>query len=362
MPFTADELDNILNSTLETNEKRGKVKKQEIQNKPMLKAFDERAKDFPGGKEKVTVGVSSGKSGGSLTGYTHDDTVGYYNPTGTKRPGYNWREHHIGLGITHTELKTDGITVVESNSLQRTRMQDDREAQALANLLDEKIENYEEDYDVSLDALLHGDGSGDAKALAGIRSLILDNPGAGTTGGLSRTTYTWWRNRAATTAADTAGTGFAPIVSSPANGGSLLQFLQREQRQLSRYSKRRMSKKFCGSDFIDAVEIELRANGNYAQHGWAGSGSNGTVDGEIPAVRFGNVLLQYDPTLDDLGLEKRMYDIDMRCIVLKYMKGEKKKRHNPARPHNQYIMYRAYTTTGLLTADQLNSSGVYDIS
>ena len=205
MAFTAAELDNITNSTLERYENRPEVQKQDRQNKPMLMAFDKAAKTFPGGKDKVSFGVSSAKGGGGLQGYTHDDTVGYYNPTGTLRAGFPWREHHQGLGITHTELKIDGITVVESGSLQRTNAKSDREAQALANLMDEKVEKFDEDYDVSLDLLLHQDGTADAKALAGVGAFILADPSAGATGGLSRTTYPWWRNRAATAAAALAG-------------------------------------------------------------------------------------------------------------------------------------------------------------
>jgi hypothetical protein len=44
------------------------------------------------------------------------------------------------------------------------------------------------------------------------------------------------------------------------------------------------------------------------------------------------------------------------------MESEKMKRHSPARPHNQYVMYRAITTTGALAATQLNCHGVYQFS
>jgi len=45
-----------------------------------------------------------------------------------------------------------------------------------------------------------------------------------------------------------------------------------------------------------------------------------------------------------------------------YMDGEKMKRHSPARPADQYVMYRALTTTGVLAATQLNCHGVYEIA
>lgn len=361
MAFTATELENIANSALDYFMGKGEVYKNAIQNKPMLQAFDRAAGTFSGGKGAVSLGVKAGQGGGSLAGYTHDDTVTYYNPASTKRVNFNWKEHHIGIGVTHTELKHDGITVVESGGSDRTAEKDGREEHALANLLNEKLEDMNEDYAVSLDGLIHGDGSSDVKALAGIRAFILDDPALGSTGGLARTTNTWWRNRAATAAANLAGSGFGAITSSAADGGALLQFLQAEERQLNRFARgSRRSAKFAGSDFIGAVEKELRANGQYAQNGF--NGGRGTVDGAMPQVVWNGITIQYDPSLDDLGLSKRMYDIDMRRVKLLYMAGEKMKRANPARPYDRYVIYRGITTTAVMVAQQLNTSGVYDIA
>lgn len=360
MPFTAQELSNIANSALDFYMDKGTVFAQNIQNKPMLQAFDRAAGSFPGGKGTVSLAVKSGQGGLSLTGYTHDDLVNYGNPANTKRLNFPWREHFIGMGLTHTELKHDGITVIESGADQSTSNKEGREEHALANMLEEKINEMDEDYAAGLDGLVHGDGSSDAKAIAGIRAFILDNPALGSTGGLSRVTNTWWRNRAATAAAFAAGTGSNVITSATTGGGALLQFLQREQRQLNRFAANRRSMKFAGSDFIDAVERELRGNGQYAQTGW--TGGDGAVDGAMPKVRFGGVEIVYDPTLDNLGLAKRMYDIDMRAIKLLYMTGEKKKKSNPARPHNRFVMYQGLTTTAVMIANRLNSSGVYDIA
>ena len=353
MPFTAAEIANITNSALDHYMDRGTVHSQNIQNKPMLVAFDQSAGTFPGGKGFVSLAVKSGQGGLALSGYTHDDLVTYGNPTPTKRLNFPWREHFIGMGLTHTELKHDGITVIENGGSQRTSEKDGREEQALAGILEEKLETMAEDYDVGLDTLIHGDGSSDAKAIAGIRAFILDNPAVGSTGGLSRVTNTWWRNRARTAASG------GTIASAPTNGGVLLQFLQAEQRQLNRYAPNRKSRKFAGSDFIGALENELRANGQYTRQGWM---SGAKADGAMPAVTFDGVEVVYDPTLDNLGLAKRMYDIDMAAIKLLYMSGEKKKKANPARPHDRFVMYQGMSTTAVMVAKRLNSSGVYDIT
>jgi hypothetical protein len=354
MPFTAEELANITNATLDYYMERGSVAKQNIQNKPMLAAFDGAAGTFAGGRGNVSLAVKTGQGGLPLSGYTHDDQLTYGNPATIKRINFPWREHFIGMGLTHTELKHDGITVIESGGSDRTSEKDSREEQALANLLEEKMDDMAEDYNVGLDTLIHGDGSSDVKALAGIRSLILDNPTVGSTGGLLRVN-TWWRNRARTAASG------GVITSAPTAGGALLQFLQAEQRQLDRFAVgARRSRKFAGSDFIGALEVELRANGQYAQSGW--TGGDGTIDGAMPKVRFGGIEIEYDPTLDNLGLAKRMYDIDMRRIKLLYMSGEKMKKANPARPYDRFVLYRGMTTTAVMVAQQLNTSGVYDIA
>lgn len=355
MPLTAAQLTDINNATYETFLNKGKVISQNIQNKPLVSALDGAAGSFPGGRDTVAFNVKAGQGGGSLQGYSGDDQLTFYNPTGIKKVRFTWREHHIGKQITHTELKENGIDVIEDGADASEAVMSGREAHALANILDEKNEMMAEDYAVSMNDLLWGDGSSDAKALAGIPSLIFDDEDAGTTGGLSRSVYSWWRNRAFT--ATSAG---GAISSSTANGGALIQFLQKEERQRTRY-KLPGSKiiRLAGSDFIDAYETELRANGNYTQTGF-----NGTQDGAMGQVNFNKVPIMYDPTLDDLGYEKRMYalDIGRYGIKLLYMDGQRRKKHNPARPYDRLVMYNGVTTTAVLVAKQLNTSGVYDIA
>jgi hypothetical protein len=356
MAFTADEIANISNSSLETFLDRGKVWAQNIQNKPMLAAFQAAAGKFTGGNEYVSLAVKSGQGGQSLAGYTGDDQVAYGNPTGTKRVKWAWKEHHIGQRVTMTELKTDGIDVVENGSSQTTSPMADREAQALANILDEKNESLMEDYNVSLDSLLHLDGSSDAKALAGIASFILEDPDAGSTGGLSRVANAWWRNRALTTA------GGGIVTVSATAGGALITAMDKEFRQLGRYAGGMANvKMFAGSDWIEGYKLELRSNGYYSQDM---SKDDSAPDGSMKDPKHGGKQIIYDPTLDDMSLAKRCYAIDMskRGLKLLYMDGNRMKRHNPARPYDRYVMYNGITMTGLLVARSLRGCGVYDIA
>jgi hypothetical protein len=359
MPFTSDEIANINNAVLETFIDRGTVFKQNVANKPMLEAFNAAAGKFTGGKDNVSFAVKAGQGGGSLQGYSGDDQVNYYNPTGIKRARFPWKEHHIGMVVTMTELKVDGINVTEDGADQNTSPMDDRENQALANLLEEKNDTLGEDYAYSLDRLIHGDGSSDAKAIAGIQALILDSPTVGTTGTIGRVANTWWRNRAATVANGLAG-GQGAITSNTANGGALIEFMEKEWLQLSKYRQGSSRYKlFAGSDWIAAYRKEMRANGYYTN-----TGLKGTVDGSQGPVEWKGIDIVWDPTLDDLGLSKRMYVIDMgrTGVRLLYMDGNRMKKHNPARPYDRYVMYNGITMTGVMVAKQLNTSGVYDIA
>lgn len=363
MAFTAEELANIANGALDFYMHKKKAFVQNVQSKPMLAAFDGASRSqLSGGKGRISLAVMAGQGGLSLQGYSHDDQVSYGNPTPLKRVNYPWFEHFIGMGLTHTELKHDGITVTESGADQSNSDKDGREEHALNDLLATKMQVMAEDYAAEWDGLIHGDGSGDAKSLAGIRAFILDNPALGSLGGLNRTTNVWWRNRAATAAADSAGTGFAPITSSATGGGALINFLERERMQIRRYAKGAVRHKcFAGSDFIRAGKEEERANGYYSQTGVSGGGDRVAFNSE-DSWSFGSWKFQYDPTLDDLGYSKRAYIIDMAKLHLDYMKGENKKKVNPARPHDRFVQYTGLSTTAGMTAEQLNTSAVYDIA
>ena len=107
--------------------------------------------------------------------------------------------------------------------------------------------------------------------------------------------------------------------------------------------------------------MELRSNGYYSQDM---SKDTEAPDGSMKDPKHGGKGMIYDPTLDDLGLSKRCYAIDMskKGIRLLYMDGNRMKRHNPARPYDRYVMYQGITTTAVMVARRLRSSGVYDIA
>lgn len=345
MPFTAAELANIANAAIDFHMERGKVHSQTIQMKPLLAKMRSRMKTFPGGKDNLTVRVKGAYST-TIQGFEHDDTVSYGNPANIKEASYPWKMIHAGIKFTHHELLKDGISVVDSTTGEKTVEHSQREMTALANLLEDKLEDMSEGQDRGYNDMYWKDGSQDAKQIPGIKSIILDDPtAAGTVGGLDQVTYSWWRNRANLTINISGGVSTQPVIN----------FLQTEYRQLIRYGGG-PDLWLAGSDMMEQIEKELRANGTYTQTGWA---DKGKIDVGMDDVVFKNKQIVYDPTLDDLSNAKRLYAIDTKNIYPMVIEGEDMKKHAPARPEDKYVFYRAQTHAGGLVCRRRNSSGVY---
>lgn len=342
MPFTAEEAANIANSTLDWYLRNQPVS-QTIQDKPLLNALWKKKKTFPGGKEAISLPVK-GEYTSQLTGYSHNDQVGYSNPANIKRVQWLWYELHLGIEVFYTELKKDGISISDTLDGSGEVEHSDREFTALVDIFKDKIEDMMEGWERSLNVMLWRDGTQSAKEIPGVRAMIKNDPTTGVVGGIDQSVLTWWRNRKSL--------AIVPSTSSQ----TLTLTLETEYRQLRRYGGR-PTLWLAGSSFLDALISEQRAKGNYTENGW----SKGIEIGQ-GETRFKGNTIEYDPTLDDLGLAKYCYALDTRHMGLRMMEGEEKKMHTPARPHDQYVLYRAITTTGAFCADQLNCHGVYSIA
>ena len=347
MPFTAQELASIANGVLDFNV-RGQPLLQTIQEKPLLNAMMKAQKTFGAGKEVITESVK-GDYTTTIIGFTHDDTVSYQNTPNLKRVSYPWKEIHAGIQFTGTELKKGGISIVDSLNGAKTAKHSDTEMTVLVDLLDDKLEDMMEGWSRGMNNMFWKDGTQDAKQVPGVLAYITDTPTTGVTGGIDRVQNTWWRNRASLSIASSSSTW----ANQP-----LIRVLQQEYRQLKRFGGK--PKLFpAGSDFLDALEMELRSNGSFTQDGWAKSGK---IDMSVADLQFKGTELIYDPTLDDLGRSKFGYWLDLRRIKPKVMEGEDRKTHTPARPAEKYVYYRAMTWTGGIVVNQLNAHGVYSIA
>lgn len=347
MAFTAQEIENVANAAIEYHYKTPEVRSQTLQEKPLLKAFMAKEQSFPGGKDEITVGVK-GEYTTTIQGFEHNDTVGYSNPANIKRARYPWKLIHSGIEVTMHELLKDGISVTDTATGEGESKHSQRDKTVLANLMKDKVEDMMEGTDRGMNTMFWMDGTQDSKQVPGVRSFVLNDPtSAAVVGGIDQSANVWWRNRAS-----------LGINAATPSDQNVVTTLQKEWRQLRRYGGR-PNLVLAGSDFLEAMEKELRSKGNYTLEGWT---SQKSTDASIADISFKGVKFEYDPTLDDMSRAKYCYVLDTNHIYPMAIEGESMKKHNPARPESKYVFYRALTWVGGLVCRQRNAQGVYSIA
>lgn len=347
MSFSAQEIENITNAALDYYLK-GQPLSQTIQDKPLLKQMRSGQKTFPGGRGEIKANVKADYTT-AFVGYSHDDVVTYANPANIRQWTMPWKELHAGISLTHTELKRDGISVSDTNG-EGTSNHSKREMTAISNLLEDKLEDMDEGMARSMNSIMWGDGTSSSKVFPGVQYFIADDPTTGVVAGIDRASNTWWRNRAKV--------GSGKITSSVTNQ-TLTKTLRAEVRQLRRYGGA-PKLVLAGSAFIEALEAEIHEKGTYTMTGFV---NNGATDIGSPDIQMKGVgQIQYDPTLDDLGRSKFAYFIDPRHLYMFVMEDEDMKKHSPARPASQYVLYRGVTYTGAMVQTKANAHGVYEIA
>lgn len=324
---------------------RGAALNQTMQERPLIKLMKGGQKTFPGGKDYVSEpvkGVYMSDTAGFLQGYSEDDTLTFAQSQNILRAQYPWKEVHAGLIITWTELKKDGITITDDA---KTSEHADVALTRLTGLLEDRMEDFGESYARTFNSMLWLDGTQDAKQMPGLLSLLPDVTNAGVTGGLDRATYAWWRHRVQL--------GIAPSEAAQ----TLTKILRRELIQLKRYGGKPTTA-LVGSDFLDALFLEVQAKGIYTQEGFAKN-----IDMGMDTVQMkGLGTFTYDPTMDQLGKSKYCFIIDSRRIKLRPMDGEDNKVLMPTRPYNYMVFLKDMTWTGAMQTTQLNANGVYSVA
>lgn len=332
---------------------KGPTLKQTLQERPLLRTLDAAKKSFPGGNQYLSdpvqgaflaTGTAALGSGDFFQGYSEDTSVSFTQAANILRAEYLWYEVHAGLVITWTELKKDGITISDgSKKSEHSGIALDR----LTGLLENRLDDFGESWSICMNKMLWRDGSQDAYQVPGLRALILDTPAVGTTGTLARATYSWWRNIASLG------------IAASADNQTLTKTLRSKQRTLRRYGGK-PNKFFAGSAFLEALELEVEAKGQYTVTGFASEGKNDVGMADISLRGVGT--FEYDPTMDDEGLSKYCFELDTRRIKLRPMEGEDNKVLTPERPYQYMVFLKSMTWTGALQALQLNCHAVFSVS
>lgn len=326
---------------------RGDALLQTMQERPLLKFLNSGKQTFPGGKQYISEpvqGAVMADTAGFFAGYTQDDQLSFTQASNLLRSQVAWKEVHAGFIITHTELKQDGISVVDGENA--TSEHASVELTRLTAILKNRLADFSESWARSMNGMLWKDGVQDSAQVPGVRSLLVDDVTINTTvAGLSQGTYTWWRSRV----------GLNKAYS--AENQTLTKFLRNEVIQLNRFGGR-PNKILCGSAFWDALMQEVEKKGQYTQTGFSGKTDIGLQ--KIAIAGIGE--FEYDPTLDDDGRSKFAYVFDSRRIKLRPMEGEENKTMEPARPYQYMVMLKSMTWTGGLSVTQLNAMATYSIA
>lgn len=326
---------------------RGEVTSQTMEDKPLLKWFNSNKKTFSGGLNTVTdpvQGAYMSDQAAFIQGYANDDQLNFSQSSNILRTSATWKEHHAGLIITWTELKQDGITISDH---QKESKHSERELYVLTDLLNNRMSDFMESWARGKNRLFYLDGTQDAKAMAGLKSILTDTPTVGTTLGLNRATYPWWYHR----------TNLALVPSQ--TDQTMCRFFQSELRKLRQFGGR-PDKAICGSDFLNALEEEVYAKGLLTQTGFTNKGNTKFGLADISLMGMGT--FEFDPLLDDAGESKRCYIMDGRRLKLRPMQGEDDKVTTPERPYNYMVFLKEMTLTATMTCTQLNGQGVYSVA
>lgn len=326
---------------------RGKALAQTTQDKPLLAWLREHSKTFTGGYGTVTEpvqGAFMADTAGFLQGFTEDDEVLFKQGSNLLRTSATWKEVICGLIITWTELLKDDITITDDGEATE---HSDVALTRLTGILENRLGDFTESLSRAYDEMFLLDGTQDSKQIPGIRSILTDTPSTGTTLGLSRATYTWWRHR------------LNLAVPQGPTTSEMMLFFQAELVQLRRYGGR-PDVAMCGSDFLTALRTELAAKGLYTQQGWSEKQATNMGMAEISIGGLGT--FKYNPTFDNEGWSKRCVILDSRRLKYRPMEKEDMRPINPERPYNYLVFVKNVKSTGVLTANQLNCHGMYAIA
>jgi hypothetical protein len=360
MSFTVPVAADVTASTLEKffNPKDPRKILQHIQNKPLLRILMESKQEFdaagpaagttsPANFREPVQGALLRDQAGFYAGIAGADTLTFKSSDGAIQTTCPVRWMHAGWQISHEELMYQGVIVTNNNRDISPPTDDDQVK--LFNALQLKKADYQESILYARNATLWGDGSQDAKAIPGLQSILTDDPTTGTTLGISRSQI-WWRH-----VADTGVGGANAKLSYSKADQTLTERLNKVFNVvLPLYGGFVDPVAVAGSDLIDALIKELRAKGMNSVTGWNDKYTNASVTG----VRFGRVDIEFDPTLDLLGMSKRIYAWDKAHLKLRPQTGQWGKVTAQNQPADQFVMLTSTTDRGVLTCNQMDCNYV----
>jgi hypothetical protein len=358
MPISVAIAGDVAASTIEDFINPGNPKEilQHVQDKPLLVHLYKSKKEFAaagpnasaGGQPPANVrepvqGALMRDKPGNYLGITGSNTLQFNISDGAIQTTCPVRWMHSGFEITHEELAFQGVVIENNRASQPTK----EDKVALYNALELKKADYGESIEYGRNQTLWLDGTQDPLAIAGIKSILSDDPTSGTCLGISRANV-WWRHIART------GVGGAlPKLGYSKADQTMTETVIHDYRQLCRYGGN-PDVWLAGSDALDALEREARAKGWDTTDGW----SDTTTDIAFKGLTFKKMQIAYDPTLDLIGESKRIYAWDSRKLKLRPQRQQWGKVQHQNQPYDAFVMLLSTTDRGVLTCNQMDCNYV----
>lgn len=359
MSFSVAIAGDVVASTLEKffNPKDPKKILQHIANKPTLRfLLQDKAEFDAAGPASGTTGPANFREPvqgalmrdqvGFYAGISADDVLAFKSGDGAIQTTCPIRWMHAGWKITHEELMFQGV-VISNNNRDISAPTDDDQVK-LYDALQLKKADYQESIQYARNNTLWQDGTQDAKAIPGLKSVLTDDPTAGTTLGISRANI-WWRH-----VADTGVGGAGPKLSYSKADQTLTERLNKVINVTLPLYGGNPDRAVAGSDLIDALIREMRAKGMNTVTGW----TDKYTDLSVTGVRYGRLNIEFDPTLDLMGESKRIYIWDSSHLKLRTQKGQWGKVTPQNQPADQFVMLTSTTDRGVVTCNQMDCNYV----
>ncbi len=218
------------------------------QEMPFMSILNKRKKSSGQAGGQATVKLK--KNGGlDIQFWERRDVLGFGESTIDLELAFPFVNIHLGLELVHDDLFDSGYDIMPNDSRTKNsfkRLSED-ESNVLIDLVEEKIEDMYDSWDVKTDLAFHRDGSYDTKAIVGLDGLVNTTPTTGTIGGVARTNpklqHTVYTDLSA-----------AAIGS----GGNMRQRINSALRAANNNARGRGAKGkvdvfLCGDDFIDGL-------------------------------------------------------------------------------------------------------------
>ncbi len=299
---------------------RNDVTAVDRQDMPFFDKLSKSEKSDAGSAGGVTHVLLKTSGGSDLQAWQRRDVLGFQETTIDLKLEYPFINIHQGLELVHDDLLNMGYAIsynADRSPNRPFKRQAADKLNALADIVQEKIETFLDDWKVNLDRMYLRDGSYDSKILVGLDALVSTSASTGTVGGKSRSNPVLQH---------TVRTGLTTTAS-----GTLFSQMKAAWRAANLNSRgygAKIDYFMAGSSFIDGY-IAWRLN-----NGWTvntNANKLGKIDLQIndSDLDFSGIPIIYNPTLDYLDTiespsvawSKRCYGIASKALELRTPAG-----------------------------------------